>query len=61
MKELLAEILLRASKVLAAALVGLLIYIVLVGPAGAPPSATLALEAFVAGGIVVLLMESSPI
>ena len=61
MKELLAEILLRASKVLAAVVVGLVIYIVLVGALGVPPSASLALEAFIAGGIVVLLMESSPI
>jgi len=61
MKELVAEILLRASKVLAAAVVGLVIYLILVGPVGAPASATLALEAFIAGGIVLLLMESSPI
>ncbi len=61
MKELLAEVLLRASKVLAAAVVGLVIYLVLIGPAGVPGSPTLAVEAFVAGGIVVLLMESSPI
>jgi hypothetical protein len=61
MKELLAEILLRASKVLAAAVVGLGIYLVLVGPVGVPGSGTLALEAFIAGGLIVLLMESSPI
>ncbi len=61
MKELGAEILLRASKVLAAVVVGLVIYAVLVGPLGVPGSAELALAAFVAGGIVVLLMESSPI
>ncbi len=61
MKELVAEILLRFSKVIAATVVGLVIYLVLVGPGGVPGSPTLALEAFVAGGIVVLLMESSPI
>ena len=61
MKELLAEILLRASKVLAAAVVGLVIYALLVGPAGVAGSPTLVLEAFIAGGLVVLLMESSPI
>jgi hypothetical protein len=60
-RELVAEVLLRAAKVVAAAVVGLVIYLLLVGPAGAPGSATLALEAFIAGGIVVLLMESSPI
>ncbi len=61
MKELVAEVLLRASKVLAAVVVGLVIYLLLVGPASVPGSPTLALEAFIAGGIVVLLMESSPI
>ena len=61
MKELIAEVLLRASKVLAAAVIGLVVYFLLVGPGGATPSASLALEAFIAGGIVLLLMESSPI
>jgi len=61
MKELVAELLLRASKVAAAAVVGALIYLVLVGPLGVPGSATLGLLTFIAGGIVVLLLESSPI
>jgi hypothetical protein len=61
MRELLAEVLLRAAKVLAAVVVGGIIYAVLVGPLGVPGSAGLALEAFIAGGVVVLLMESSPI
>ena len=61
MKELVAELLLRAAKVVAAAVVGLVIYLVLVGPLGVPGSAGLALEAFIAGGIAVLLMESSPL
>ena len=61
MKELIAEILLRASKVAVAIVVGLVIFVVLVGPFGVPGTPVLALESFIAGGIVVLLMESSPI
>jgi hypothetical protein len=61
MKELLAEILLRAAKVLAAAVVGAVIYVVLVGPLGAEASPTLGLLSFIAGGVVLLLFESSPL
>jgi hypothetical protein len=61
MKELLAEIGLRAAKVVAAALVGLLIYALATNLLGASGSAELALLAFVAGAVVVLLFESSPI
>jgi uncharacterized membrane protein YdcZ (DUF606 family) len=60
-KELLAEVALRAAKVVAAALLGLVIYALLTGPFGAPGSAQLALEAFIAGAVIVLLLESSPI
>ena len=61
MKELLAEILLRGAKVLAAAILGAILYLVLTGPLGVEGSATLALLSFVAGGVVLLLFESSPI
>jgi hypothetical protein len=61
MRELLAEIGLRAAKVIAAALVGAVVYAVLTGPLGAPGSPQLALEAWIFGGVAVLLMESSPI
>ena len=44
-----------------AIVVGLVIFVVLVGPFGVPGTPVLALESFIAGGIVVLLMESSPI
>jgi hypothetical protein len=60
-KELLAEIALRAAKVGAAALLGLVIYWLMTGPFGAAGSAQLALEAFIAGAVIVLLLESSPI
>ncbi|HSL97818.1 MAG TPA: hypothetical protein VK831_04535 [Candidatus Deferrimicrobiaceae bacterium] len=61
MKELLAEIGLRAMKVVAAALVGLLVYALMTGVFGATGSPQLALEAFIAGAVIVLLFESSPI
>ena len=61
MKELIAEIGLRAAKVAAAALLGLLVYGLMTGPLGVAGSAQLALEAFIAGAVIVLLFESSPI
>lgn len=61
MSELVSEVLLRAAKVLAAAILGLVLYLVATGPLGALGSPELALVAFVAGAAVVLLMESSPI
>lgn len=61
MKELLAEIALRAAKVVAAALLGVVVYALLTGVFGATGSPQLALEAFIAGAVIVLLLESSPI
>jgi hypothetical protein len=61
MRELAAEILLRLAKVGAAALVGAIVFVVLVGPIGASPSIELALLAWLAGAAFILLVESSPI
>jgi hypothetical protein len=61
MSELVSEALLRLAKVLAAVVIGLVVYVVATGPLGAPGSPALALVAFVAGGVTVLLLESSPI
>jgi multisubunit Na+/H+ antiporter MnhB subunit len=61
MSELVSEALLRLAKVLAAVVIGLVVYVVATGPLGAPGSPELALVAFVAGGVTVLLLESSPI
>ena len=61
MKELLAEIALRAAKVVLAALIGLLVYALVTSVLGATGSPQLALEAFIAGAVIVLLLESSPI
>jgi hypothetical protein len=58
--NLVNEILLRLAKAGAAALAGLLVYLVAIGPLGAAPSVELALLAWVSGAAFVLLVESSP-
>jgi hypothetical protein len=60
-RELGAEILLRLAKAAAAALVGLLLYVVLTGPLGVPASAELGLLAWIAGAGFILLVEAGPI
>jgi hypothetical protein len=59
--HLLAELVLRLGKVLGASVLGLGIYLVIVGPLGGSPSLTLALLSWLAGAAFVLLIESSPI
>jgi hypothetical protein len=61
MSNLVAEILLRLAKALAAGIVGLLLYLVLVGPFGVAPGPELALLAWLSGAAFVLLVESSPL
>jgi hypothetical protein len=58
MNELLVEIGLRVAKLVLAALLGLVIYVVLTGPLGATGSPQLALEAWIAGALVILLLET---
>ena len=58
MQELVVEIGLRIAKVLVASLIGLVIYWVLTGPLGVAGSAQLALEAWIAGALVFLLLET---
>jgi hypothetical protein len=58
--NLVNEILLRLAKAGAAALLGLLLYLVLVGPLGAAPSAELALLSWLSGAAFILLVETSP-
>ena len=60
MSNLVNEILLRLAKAGAAALLGVLVYLVLVGPLGVPPSADLALLAWLSGAAFILLVETSP-
>jgi hypothetical protein len=59
--NLLSEIGLRLLKALAAALLGLLAYVVLVGPAGQAGSVELALLCWLSGAAFILLVESGPL
>ena len=61
MSHLAAEIGLRLLKALAAAVVGAVVYSVLVGPLGASASAELALLSWLSGAAFILLVETSPI
>jgi len=57
-QELVVEIGLRLAKLVIATVLGGLIYWVLTGPLGAPGSAQLALEAWIAGALVLLVLET---
>jgi hypothetical protein len=57
-QEFVVEIGLRVAKVVLATVLGLAIYWVLTNVLGAPGSVQLALEAWIAGGIVLLLLET---
>jgi hypothetical protein len=59
--NLVYEILLRLAKAGVAAVLGVIIYLVLVGPIGASGSAELALLCWLGGAAFILLVESSPI
>jgi len=61
MRELVAEILLRLSRVGAATVLGLVAYLVATGPLGAVPTVELWLLSWLCGAAAVLLLESSPI
>ena len=58
MQELVVEIGLRVAKLVLATLIGLVVYAVITGPFGAPGSIQLALESWLAGALVILLLES---
>ena len=61
MSNLVAEILLRLAKAAAAFVLGVVLYLILIGPLGAPASAELALLAWISAAAFVLLVETSPI
>ena len=61
MSNLVFEILLRLAKAAAAAVVGLVLYLVLVGPLGATGSVELALLCWLSGAAFILLVETGPI
>lgn len=59
MSEVLLEFGLRLAKLILAALIGIVVYLVLVGPLGVAGSPQLALEAWIVGALVILLLETS--
>ena len=59
MNELLIEVVLRGGKLILAGLIGVVVYVILVGPMGAAGSLQLALESWIAGALVLLLLETS--
>ena len=61
MSNLIVEILLRLAKAGVAAVLGLILYVVLVGPLGNPGSVELALLCWLSGAAFILLVETSPI
>ena len=61
MSNLVFEILLRLAKAGVAALLGSILYLVLVGPLGNPGSVELALLCWLSGAAFILLVETSPI
>ena len=58
MSNLVGEILLRLAKVGIAAVLGVIVYSVAVGPLGAPGSVELALLSWLSGAAFVLLVET---
>ena len=61
MSELRNEILLRLSKLVAAAIIAAILYLIAVGPVGAAPSCELAALCWISAAVALLLGESSPI
>ena len=61
MSNLINEILLRLAKAGVAAILGLVVYLVLVGPLGATGSAELALLSWLSGAAFILLVETGPL
>ena len=57
-QEFVVEIGLRLAKVAIASVFGLIVYVLLTGPFGVPASAQLALESWIAGALVFLLIET---
>ena len=57
-QEFVVEIGLRLAKLVLATMFGLLVYWLLTGPMGAPGSAQLALEAWIAGALILLILET---
>ena len=61
MSNLVNEILLRLAKAGVAAILGLVVYLVLVGPLGVTGSAELALLSWLSGAAFILLVQTGPL
>ena len=61
MSSLVNEILLRLAKVVAAAVLGTILYVVATAQFGAAPSVELALLCWLSGAAFILLVQESPI
>lgn len=61
MSQLINEILLRLAKLVAAGIVGTILYLVAVVAMGVAPSFELAALCWISAGVGLLLVESSPI
>jgi hypothetical protein len=61
MSNLIVEILLRLAKAAVAAILGVVVYALLVGILGAPGSAELAVLCWLAGAAFILIVETGPI
>ena len=61
MRELVAEILLRLTRVALAALLGLVVWFVAVGPGGAQSSVELWILCWLSGAAFILLVDKSPL
>lgn len=61
MGYLVNEVLLRLAKAVAALIVAIVLWAVLVGVAGATPTVELAILCWLSGAAFILLVESSPI
>jgi hypothetical protein len=59
--NLVIEILLRLAKAGAAAILGLVLFLVLTGPLGNPGTVELAILCWLSGAAFILLVETSPI
>jgi hypothetical protein len=57
-QEYVVEVGLRLAKVVVASLIGLLVYVILTGPFGVPASAQIAIESWLAGMLLFLIVET---
>ena len=61
MSQLINEILLRLAKLVAAGIIGAIIFLVAIGPLGVTPSFELAALSWISASVALLMLESSPL